>query len=176
LPFIDGDDYHPKANIDKMKSKEELTDDDRYPWLEIIRTRAREICVEQLSVDSTSLTVSRAGVVVACSALKKKYRNILRGHVMVENVPAHEHLEPPRPDELSTYFVFIKGERDVLMERMLKREGHFMKAEMLDSQLKTLESPEGEENVVVVSMDESTEDQVRMAREGLNKFASGCSL
>jgi gluconokinase len=55
----------------------------------------------------------------------------------------------------------MKGSREVLMDRMMKRQGHFMKAEMLDSQLRTLESPENEEGVVTVSIEWSTEDQVR---------------
>lgn len=166
MPFIDGDGLHPKANIDKMASGQPLTDKDREPWLEIIRTKAEHILIEQ-RVDPSSTT--RAGVVVACSALKKSYRNILRGHITALNMP--EQLQPP--DTLPTYFVFIKGERDVLMDRMLKRQGHFMKANMLESQLQTLESPEGEDGVVVVPMEEHLEEQVKLAREGLSKLVDG---
>jgi gluconokinase len=72
--------------------------------------------------------------------------------------------------------VFIKGEKDALMDRMLKRQGHFMKANMLDSQLQTLESPEGEHDVMVISMEGEIEDQVRMAREGINKLVNGMAL
>jgi gluconokinase len=124
--------------------------------------------VEQ-HVDPNSST--RAGVVVACSALKKSYRNILRGHITTLNMP--EHLQPPDPDTLPTYFVFIKGERDALMDRMLKRQGHFMKANMLESQLQALESPEGEDGVVVVPMEGHLEEQVKLARDGLNKLVDG---
>lgn len=168
MPFIDGDDLHPKSNVDKMSSGQPLTDEDRDPWLEIIRTKAEHMSVEQHhNPDNTT----RAGVVIACSALKKSYRGILRGHMKSEDVP--KHLEPPHPDILPTYFVFIKGEKDVLMDRMQKRQGHFMKAKMLDSQLQTLESPEGEEGVVVIPMDDEIEDQVRQAKEGLNKLVNG---
>jgi gluconokinase len=59
------------------------------------------------------------------------------------------------------------------MDRMLKRQGHFMKAKMLDSQLQTLESPEGEDGVVVVSMERPIDDQVKLAREGLRRLANG---
>jgi gluconokinase len=168
MPFIDGDDLHPKANVDKMASGQPLTDEDRDPWLELIRTKAEHMSVEQ-QVDPRSTT--RAGVVVACSALKKSYRDILRGRIKAMDLP--EHLEPPHPDILPTYFVFIKGEKDALMDRMQKRQGHFMKAKMLDSQLQTLESPEGEGGVVVVSMEGQMEDQVRMAREGLSILVNG---
>ena len=68
---------------------------------------------------------------------------------------------------LSTYIVFINGSRSILLERMQKRPGHFMKAGMLDSQLETLESPEREDGVVVVSVEDSTEEQVRQASEAL---------
>jgi gluconokinase len=152
-----------------MSSGEPLTDADRDPWLEIIRMKAEHMCVEQLA-DPSSTT--RAGVVIACSALKKTYRDILRGDIRTKNLP-DSHQEPPHLDTLPTYFMFIKGERDELMERMQKRQGHFMKAKMLDSQLQTLESPEGEKGVVVVSMESSTEDQVRLAREGLSIMVKG---
>ena len=168
IPFVDGDELHPKANIDKMASGRPLTDEDRDPWLETIRTKAEHMLIEQ-QVDPSSVT--RAGVVVACSALKKSYRDILRGHIKAENMP--EHLQPVYPDTLPTYFVFIKGEKDALMDRMLKRQGHFMKAKMLDSQLQTLESPEGEDGVVVIPMERPIGDQVRLAREGLGRLVDG---
>jgi len=163
MPFIDGDDLHPKANVDKMASGQPLTDEDRDPWLELIRTKAERMSVEQ-QVDPRSTT--RAGVVVACSALKKSYRDILRGHIKAKDSP-----EPPHPGILPTYFVFIKGEKDALIDRMQKRQGHFMKAEMLDSQFQTLESPEGEEGVVSMSMEGQMEDQVRLARDLLAGYS-----
>lgn len=168
MPFIDGDDLHPKSNVEKMASGHPLDDADRDPWLELIRTKAEHMSVEQ-HLDPDSHT--RAGVVVACSSLKKYYRDILRGHIKKEDIP--EHMEPPHPDILPTYFVYIKGEPDALKERIEKRQGHFMKSKMLDSQLQTLESPEGEEGVVTVSMEATLEDQVKLARDGLNKIING---
>jgi len=64
------------------------------------------------------------------------------------------------PEALPTYFVFIRGTREVLLERVAARKGHYMKANMVDSQLDTLESPEGEEGVIVVDMTDPTETQV----------------
>lgn len=158
MPFIDGDDLHPKANVEKMASGQPLTDEDRDPWLEAIRTKASEC---------TSTT--RSGVVIACSALKKSYREILRGKRKSTGYVS-EHSEPSHPDTLLTYFVFLKGERDTLMERMTKRNGHFMKVTMLDSQLQTLENPEDEGDVVVISIEDTIEDQLKLAREGLGKL------
>ena len=169
MPFIDGDDLHPKANVDKMASGQPLTDEDRAPWLETIRIKVEHMTTEQY-LGPASDSTTRAGVVVACSALKKSYRDILRGKMKSkEYVP--EHLEPP--NVLPTYFVFLKGERDVLVERMKKRNGHFMKVTMLDSQLQTLESPESEGDVVVISIEDTFEVQVKLAREGLSKLVGG---
>ena len=169
MPFIDGDDLHPKANVDKMASGQPLTDEDRDPWLETIRIKAEHMTTEQHLCPASEST-TRAGVVVACSALKKSYRDILRGKMKSKKyVP--EHLEPL--NVLPTYFVFLKGERDVLVERMNKRNGHFMKVTMLDSQLQTLESPESEGDVVVISIEDTFEVQVKLAREGLSKLVGG---
>ena len=68
---------------------------------------------------------------------------------------------------LPTYFVYIKEEEKLLRERMAQRVGHFMKGNMVDSQLAALESPEGEEGVVVVPLDATTEEQVQVALDGL---------
>ncbi|PBK73520.1 carbohydrate kinase [Armillaria solidipes] len=137
LPFIDGDDLHPPANIAKMSSGQPLTDADREPWLALIRETG----------------VEKVPVVMACSALKRHYRDILRGK---------DGEKAPR-----TYFVYIKGSREVLLDRMQKRQGHFFKVDMLDSQFEALESPEGEEGVVTVPLEESTEVQVAKAKEEL---------
>jgi len=165
MAYVDGDDLHPQSNIDKMAAGEPLTDADREPWLQLIRTTAEHMVAEQQAAEAGR---SRLGVVIACSALKKSYRDVLRGKTQEKVMPGH--LDPPHPDALPTYFVFIEGSREVLMDRMTKRTGHFMKAGMLDSQLMTLESPVGEEGVVVVPMDVSTEEQVETARKGLNEL------
>ncbi|KAG6861925.1 hypothetical protein C0995_009875 [Termitomyces sp. Mi166 len=156
FPYIEGDDLHPGSNVAKMSAGTPLTDADREPWLTLIRRTAESITLDH--------GTPKPGVVISSSALKRYYREILRGR-RIEEGPLASTRTP-----LTTYFVFIDGDRNVLRERMEKRPGHFMKASMLDSQLKTLESPVGEENVVVVSLQDSTEEQVKKAVEGLNEL------
>ncbi|CAE6444649.1 unnamed protein product [Rhizoctonia solani] len=182
--FVDGDDLHPAANVAKMSRGEPLTDADRAPWLKLIREHATELATQGNGV-----------TVVACSALRKAYRELLRGKPveLVKPVPesydvpvAHpkgeipnvghmadvdEHIANTSPP-LKTYFVFIKGTRESLFERMKKRQGHFMKASMLDSQLATLESPEGEDGVVVIDLEATPEEQCEQAVAGLKAFGS----
>ncbi|KAJ7647023.1 P-loop containing nucleoside triphosphate hydrolase protein, partial [Roridomyces roridus] len=160
FPYVDGDDLHPRSNVDKMAAGQPLTDADREPWLRTIRNTAERIAAErqiemgrreQGEADGAASGFKGApGVVIACSALKKEYRDVLRGGGAIR-----------------TYFVFIEGTREVLMDRMTKRSGHFMKATMLDSQLKTLEDPRDEPGVVVVSVEDATAVQVEKAIEGL---------
>ncbi|KAL0956622.1 hypothetical protein HGRIS_002757 [Hohenbuehelia grisea] len=179
MPFVEGDDLHPRANVEKMSAGQPLTDADRAPWLELVRTTGERIARGQLETpheappthNQAPLAGAR-GAVVTCSSLKRTYREILRGR----SKPATEanaipsHLEPPHPHVLPGYFVFIKGDRETLMERMEARKGHFMKAGMLDSQLDTLENPEGEEGVVVVDLKDTTDRQVEVALEGLKRL------
>ncbi|KAF8844702.1 carbohydrate kinase [Paxillus ammoniavirescens] len=183
LPFRDGDDLHPSSNVEKMSRGEPLNDTDRQPWLETIRKTATAHVLGQLGADGEhvesheklkadkTLTeyeqtmVSRGrtpGIIIACSALKKKYRDVLRGDASTE--ASSSSLDA---FSLPTYFVYLKGDRDVLMDRMQNRKGHFMKVEMLESQLNTLESPEGELGVVTVPVHLSTEDQVQKIVEVL---------
>jgi len=176
MPFVEGDDLHPKANVEKMSSGQPLNDADREPWLEVIRRTAISK-IEEQQQHQTEEGRSR-GVVISCSALKKYYRDILRGKQREPDNPNNllhsNDVEGARlgPDVvLSTYFIFIDGTRELLMERMEKRPGHFMKASMLDSQLNTLESPVGEKGVIVVSPNDSTYEQVRKVKEGLDRSA-----
>jgi gluconokinase len=145
-----------------MSRGEPLTDADRQPWLEIIRRTAVSSVLSQLGDDHGLCVTSpvrdedqKLGIIIACSALKGSYRSVLRGETVSE-AEASKY-----SGKLPTCFVYMKGSREVLMDRMMRRQGHFMKAEMLDSQLRTLESPENEEGVVTVSIEWSTEDQVR---------------
>jgi gluconokinase len=111
--FEDADDFHPPANIDKMSKGFALTDDDRWPWLRILRERI---------VLHRSAPVS---YVLACSALKQSYRDLLRGGDSAEELK----------------FVYLKGTKGVLLAR-LERPDHFMPSSLLDSQLATLEEPQ----------------------------------
>ena len=148
-----------------MSAGQPLTDEDRAPWLELVRTTAEHICTEQ-QVDPNKKGI--VGVVIACSALKKAYRDVLRGTHKPGAVPSH--LEPPHPHVLPTYICFLKGERETLLDRMTTRQGHFMKAQMLDSQLATLESPEGEDGVTVVRVEDDPDTQLETALKGLRGY------
>lgn len=144
-----------------MSRGEPLTDHDRDPWLTLIREKAVELMSEE-EVPSTATGSPPKIVVIACSALKRIYRDVIRGH---------HPSTISRSASIRTYFVFIDGPREVLLKRMSGRKGHFMKVGMLDSQLDTLERPnEGdEERIVVVSLEASVEEQVRRAIEELNE-------
>jgi len=196
VPYVEGDDLHPRSNIEKMSSGHPLTDSDREPWLKLIRTTAEHHMALEVLQSGAKVDTKR-GVVISCSALKKRYRDVLRGlggqqleqqplaqeaeNDKVVNLSSTQLLESSSssspnsilPRSNSTVFVYIEGTREVLMDRMTKRTGHFMKPSMLDKQLETLEDPtvheEEEEGVVVVSMMDSTEDQVRVAQRGLKR-------
>ncbi len=111
--FVEGDDLHPQANIDKMRRGEPLDDGDRAPWLERLRT----LIVDRLA--------QRVDSVIACSALKQAYRDRLRAD----------------PDQVR--FVYLHGAEDLIRQRLRARPGHFMPAELFDSQRQTLQPPEG---------------------------------
>ncbi|KAG0353559.1 hypothetical protein BG005_007163 [Podila minutissima] len=156
MPFLDGDSLHPKANIDKMSAGHPLTDADRAPWLALIRSTVENMDREQQHQPISM--GSRPGVVVACSALKRGYRDVLRGG---------ESSKATGSDRLPTYFVFLEGTKETLVGRMQNRRGHFMKSSMLESQLEALESPRGEDGVVVVSVEDTPSDQLRAVVAGL---------
>lgn len=107
VPFVDGDALHPAANVAKMASGVPLTDEDRIPWL--------------LAVGRALADTAPEGVVVACSALKRSYRDLIRSEA---------------PDAV---FAELDGSRELLAERMAARPGHFMPVSLLDSQLATLQ-------------------------------------
>ncbi|VXC27841.1 Beta-N-acetylhexosaminidase [Arthrobacter sp. 9V] len=136
--FLDGDSLHPQANIHKMASGTPLNDDDRAPWLAEIGRR---------------FAASNSALVIACSALKRSYRDIIRS------------ADP------SVVFVHLHGTRELLNARMTARPGHFMPASLLDSQLATLEPLQDDEAGIVVDIAESVEDIVKEAVAGLNGSA-----
>lgn len=111
--FADADSFHPPENIKKMSAGIPLDDADRAPWLNALRK-----CIEDW------LASGRHGV-LACSALKHTYRDILR------------------VDERSVAFVFLRADEATLLSRLQSRVGHYMKPNMLQSQLATLEEPAG---------------------------------
>ena len=111
IPFIDGDDHHPKANVAKMTAGEPLNDSDRAGWLKIL--------------NKIALENSSRGAVIACSALKERYRQILS-----------ENLED------NCQWVILKGTFELIQQRMKNRAEHFMPSALLQSQFNTLEMPE----------------------------------
>jgi len=120
--FEDGDSFHPASNVEKMKAGHPLTDEDRWPWLNAIADEIERVC--------------RSGqhVIIACSALKHTYRDVLlRGRDDVR-------------------FVFLKGTKELIAERLAHRKGHFMPPGLLASQFATLEEPGPEERALVVGI------------------------
>jgi gluconokinase len=109
--FYDADDFHPRANVEKMSRGVPLDDEDRRPWLETLRELIKEC-----------LSLGREAV-LACSALKESYRDML---LIDERVR----------------LAYLDAERELIRERLSERSDHFMKARMLDSQFAALEEPE----------------------------------
>lgn len=126
---VDGDKFHPASNIAKMSAGHPLTDEDRWPWLKAIAAEIDRSC--------------QAGekAVIACSALKRSYREIL--------VHGRDDVR----------IVYLDGSKQLIGDRLAKRKGHFMPPGLLDSQFKTLEPPEANENPVRVSID-ATPDEI----------------
>jgi carbohydrate kinase (thermoresistant glucokinase family) len=120
--FVDGDDLHPPANVAKMSAGVPLDDADRAPWL-----------------DRIAAVLSAGSSVVACSALKRSYRDRLR-----EAAP-------------SLMLVYLEGSRNVLIDRLLRRRDHFMPTTLLDSQLATLEPPSAAERAINVNIERAPE-------------------
>ncbi len=136
--FVEGDTLHPRGNVEKMSQGIPLSDDDRWPWLDLVGAALRQAREEG------------RGLVVSCSALKKSYRDRLR----------HAAGGP-------VFFVFLEGSRSVLQARMADRRGHFFPPALLDSQLAALENPAGEELVVTVDIDAPVDRIVDRALNGL---------
>ncbi|MCA6108405.1 gluconokinase [Bradyrhizobium cenepequi] len=125
--FEDGDRFHPASNVEKMSAGQPLTDDDRRPWLQAIADEIDRVC--------------KVGqrMVVACSALKRAYREILlhgRNDVRV---------------------VFLDGSEALIASRLAQRKGHFMPPGLLASQFQTLEPPGPNERPIIVSIDTTVE-------------------
>jgi 6-phosphogluconate dehydrogenase len=111
VPFFDGDDFHPQKNIEKMSEGKPLNDKDRLGWL----TALNELAIEQLN---------KKGCVIACSALKESYRDILKLSI-----------------EPNVNFIYLKGTFHEIYNRILARANHFMPTELLQSQFDIIEEP-----------------------------------
>jgi gluconokinase len=134
VDYAEADAFHPEANIEKMSSGHPLTDEDRRPWLHAIADWIRE---HQAS-----------GGVVSSSALKRRYRDVLRTGGDV-------------------WFLHLHGQRELIAERMKSRSGHFMPVSLLDSQLADLEPLETDERGVVADIADAPGEIVRAALDAL---------
>jgi gluconokinase len=130
VDFVEADEYHSAENLKRMASGIALTDADRAGWLRALAVRLRE------AKDAGT------GLVMTCSALKRSYRDVLRS-------------EAP-----GVRFIFLKGEHDLIAERLAGRRGHYMPASLLDSQLATLEEPAPDEHAWVSDIRDTPEDIV----------------
>jgi len=135
-PFYDGDDVHPPANVEKMRRGIPLTDVDREPWLRTLRE-----LIERLGAEGRS-------AVIACSALKQSYR---------------ERLAAGLP---GVRFVYLRGDPALIRQRLAQRHGHFMPAELLQSQLEALEQPHDAIVVDVAAPLEAIVGQITRALDG----------
>jgi gluconokinase len=127
--FYEADDFHPRANIEKMRSGRPLTDEDRWPWLE----RLREQIARSLAANENA--------VLACSALKRVYRDRLRVSDDVK-------------------FVFLRGDYALVAEQLRHRRSHFMNPELLQSQFADLEQPEPDEDVLTTELGRTPQELV----------------
>jgi carbohydrate kinase (thermoresistant glucokinase family) len=140
--LLEGDQFHPASNVAKMKAGAPLSDEDRWPWLRAIAAREDE------------LLAAGQSAAVACSALKRAYRDILIGS---------------RPD---TLLVYLCGSKALIAERMAARRDHFMPPALLDSQFATLEEPSPDEHPIIVDIggqpDAVIQDAIRQLKERMS--------
>jgi carbohydrate kinase (thermoresistant glucokinase family) len=137
LDMVDGDDLHLPESVAKMRSGIALQDADRWPWLNRIG--------HYLAQEHPQ------GRVVACSALKREYRDRIREHAG------------------DVCFVFLDGDFDLIAQRMRQRSGHYMQPGLLDSQFRTLEKPQADEtDVIRLPITEPVQDMVTQALKALH--------
>jgi gluconokinase len=140
--FYEADDFHPRANIEKMRSGRPLTDEDRWPWLECLR--------EQIARSITA----KDNAVLACSALKRAYRDRLRVS-----------------DDVT--FVFLRGDYALVEKRLRSRRGHFMNAALLQSQFDDLEEPQPDEHPLTIGLEHTPQEIVEEIKTKLHLANSG---
>jgi gluconokinase len=131
-PFVEGDDYHPAANVEKMRAGIPLDDDDRRPWLAVLRERVDKACT------------TGENIVLACSALKHSYQDYLEQH-----------------DPACVHYVYLHGPEELIRKRLAARKGHFMNPNLLHSQFETLEPPTVAIRVEVSGSPEQVAEEIR---------------
>lgn len=138
--------FHPQANIDKMANNIPLTDADRWDWLILLRDQA-----------VAALNTGASGVVLTCSALKRKYRDVIR----VASYNDHNVL---------VHFIYLSATQELLLQRVHGRVGHYMKDSMVKSQFDALEPPtEDERDVMSVDVSGDFASVQRLALEVVNQ-------
>ena len=130
IDFVEGDEYHSAENVVRMSRGIPLTDEDRARWLRSLAARIREA------------KEAGSGLVISCSALKRSYRDILRA------------------DAPELRFVYLKGERELIAQRLAGRRGHFMPPSLLESQFTILEEPLPDEGTWVYDITRPAQDIV----------------
>jgi len=142
----EGDDLHPDENVEKMANGHPLTDEDRQPWLETISTWI----VEHVMADVPGI--------ITCSALKRRYRDVLR--------------------ERGVVFVYLTGSKDLISRRLSARLNHYMPASLLDSQVEALEPPGADENAITIDAGRTPAEEAAevVERLGLQPRAGSSSL
>ncbi|AVT37947.1 gluconokinase [Plantactinospora sp. BB1] len=138
LTFAEADEFHPESNVELMRAGVPLADAHRWPWLRELAGWMAERAAEGVST------------VLACSALRRSYRDVLRQG-------------PPSVD-----FVFLDGSAEVIRERISRRAGHYMPASLLDSQIATLERPGPDERILTLDVAATPQELVEAAVEGLD--------
>ena len=135
--FYDADDLYPRANIEKLRSGHPLSDEARWPWLERLR--------EQI----TRSLAAKENVVLACSALKRTYRERFRVSDDVK-------------------FVFLRGDYALIERQLRRRRGHFMNPALLQSQFADLEEPEPGEDAITIELERAPEELVEQIKAKLD--------
>jgi len=137
--FVEADDFHPETSVEKMRSGHALTDDDRWPWLQ----RLRDEIGRSLAAGENA--------VLACSALKRKYRDVLRVNSDVK-------------------FVFLRADYALIEKQLRQRHGHFMNPELLRSQFVDLEEPKPDEDVVTIELGRTPQEIVEKIKANLGQI------
>ena len=142
IEFIDGDDLHSQQNVEKMSAGIALTDADRRPWLQRIGETAE-----------ASFALGNS-LIVACSALKARYRDVLR--------------EVSHP----VLFLHLRGSAELIASRLSQRQGHYMPVELLQSQFNDLEDPAGESNVISIDIQQELPEMLSSSSQQVASWNS----
>ncbi|KAI9840025.1 MAG: hypothetical protein M1819_000217 [Sarea resinae] len=159
-PYIEGDEYHPPSNVAKMASGIPLNDADRWDWLIHLRDAALDVLSPSAATSNkatSSIPSAKAlpsppnGVIVTCSALKRKYRDVIRTACYFNPL-------------IRVHFVYLRASEKLLLQRVRQRQGHYMKEGMVKSQFQELEEPDEDEksmDCVVVGVERREVNEVQ---------------